>query len=111
MRIDRDVAIPMADGTVLHADVFRPADDGRHPVIMTHGPYAKGLEFEHVEFETVHQAVNGDVVIAEEVHGLALPGGPLAPIMNMAVYEIRNGTIAAWRDYSNPDYARTLLQG
>jgi limonene-1,2-epoxide hydrolase len=67
--------------------------------------------FEHVEFETVHQAVNGDVVIAEQVHGLALPGGPLAPIMNMAVYEIRNGTIAAWRDYSNPDYARTLLQG
>jgi predicted acyl esterase len=35
----------MEDGTVLRADVFRPTDDGRHPVIMTHGPYAKGLEF------------------------------------------------------------------
>ncbi|MCU1683982.1 MAG: peptidase [Amycolatopsis sp.] len=35
----------MTEGTVLRADVFRPADEGRHPVIMTHGPYAKGLEF------------------------------------------------------------------
>ncbi|MFE0631883.1 nuclear transport factor 2 family protein [Streptomyces sp. NPDC058864] len=65
--------------------------------------------FERIEFETVHQAVNGDIVIAEQVHGLALPGGPLAPVMNMAVYEIRDGSIAAWRDYTNPDHARTLL--
>jgi predicted acyl esterase len=46
MRIDWDVPIPMADGTVLRADVFRPADHGQHPVIMTHGPYAKGLAFQ-----------------------------------------------------------------
>ncbi|MFC4330760.1 nuclear transport factor 2 family protein [Streptomyces andamanensis] len=67
--------------------------------------------FERVEFDTVHQAVNGDVVIAEQVHGLALPGGPLAPVMNMAVYEMRDGLIAAWRDYSNPEYGRRLLSG
>ncbi|MFJ4851757.1 MULTISPECIES: CocE/NonD family hydrolase [unclassified Streptomyces] len=46
MRIDWDVPIPMDDGVVLRADVFRPADEGRHPVIMTHGPYAKGLAFQ-----------------------------------------------------------------
>ena len=32
MRIDWDVPIPMDDGTVLRADVFRPADDGRYPI-------------------------------------------------------------------------------
>jgi limonene-1,2-epoxide hydrolase len=48
-------------------------------------------------------------VIAEQVHGLALPGGALAPIKNMAVYEIRDGQIAAWRDYTNPNHARALL--
>ena len=53
--------------------------------------------FEEVRFETVHQAVNGDVVIAEQVHGLGLPGRPVAPVMNMAIYEIRDGKIAAWR--------------
>ncbi|MCI2421705.1 nuclear transport factor 2 family protein [Saccharopolyspora sp. K220] len=67
--------------------------------------------FEQVEFETVHQAVNGDVVIAEQIHGLALPGRPLAPVMNMAVYEIRDGKIAAWRDYTNVAYAAQLVTG
>ena len=46
MRIDWDVAIPMDDGIVLRADVFRPLDAGRHPVIMTLGPYTKGLAFQ-----------------------------------------------------------------
>ncbi|MEU6206201.1 nuclear transport factor 2 family protein [Micromonospora musae] len=66
--------------------------------------------FAQVKFETVNQAVNGDVVLAEQVHGLAFPGGKLAPIMNLAVYEIRDGKIAAWRDYGNPQYAMKLLQ-
>ena len=43
MIIERDVPITMRDGLVLRADVFRPDDDGVHPVLMTHGPYAKGL--------------------------------------------------------------------
>lgn len=46
MRIDWDIPIEMDDGTALRADVFRPVDDGRYPVIMTHGPYAKGLAFQ-----------------------------------------------------------------
>ena len=46
MITDRDVPIAMADGMVLRADVFRPDDGGRYPVIMTHGPYAKGLAFQ-----------------------------------------------------------------
>lgn len=65
--------------------------------------------FADVRFETLHQAVDGDVVIAEQVHGLALAGGSLAPIRNLAVYEIRDGKIAAWRDYTNPLEAKRLL--
>lgn len=45
MRIDWDVPIPMADGVVLRADIFRPADDGRYPALITYGPYGKGLNF------------------------------------------------------------------
>jgi predicted acyl esterase len=36
----------MDDGLVLRADIFRPIDDGKYPVILTHGPYAKGLSFQ-----------------------------------------------------------------
>jgi uncharacterized protein len=43
MRIDWDVPITMDDGLVVRADVFRPLKEGKHPVILTYGPYAKGL--------------------------------------------------------------------
>ena len=46
MAIDWDVAIEMDDGIVLRADVYRPPEDGRYPVIMTYGPYGKLLHFE-----------------------------------------------------------------
>jgi predicted acyl esterase len=46
MRIDWDVGIEMDDALVLRADVFRPIADGRHPVILSYGPYAKGLAFQ-----------------------------------------------------------------
>ena len=46
MRIDWDVDIRMDDGLVLKADVFRPVRQGRYPVILTYGPYAKGLAFQ-----------------------------------------------------------------
>ena len=45
MQIDWDVAIPMSDGVVLRADIFRPLGDKQVPVIMSYGPYAKGLDF------------------------------------------------------------------
>jgi len=46
MRIDWDVPIVMDDGLVLRADVFRPMAEGRYPVIMTYGPYGKGVAFQ-----------------------------------------------------------------
>jgi predicted acyl esterase len=46
MHIDWDVPIAMDDGLVLRADVFRPIGDGRHPVLLSYGPYAKGLAFQ-----------------------------------------------------------------
>ncbi len=46
MRVDWDVPIPMDDGIVLRADVYRPVEDGTYPVLLTYGPYAKGLPFQ-----------------------------------------------------------------
>ncbi len=46
MRIDWDAPIAMDDGIVLRADVFRPVADGKFPVILSYGPYAKGLAFQ-----------------------------------------------------------------
>jgi predicted acyl esterase len=46
MRIDWNVPIAMDDGLVLRADVFRPVAERRYPVILSYGPYAKGLAFQ-----------------------------------------------------------------
>jgi uncharacterized protein len=46
MRVEWDVPIEPDDGLVLRADVFRPPDDDPHPVILSYGPYAKGLAFQ-----------------------------------------------------------------
>jgi len=46
MQINWDAPIKMDDGVVLRADVYRPVGGGRYPVILSYGPYAKGLSFQ-----------------------------------------------------------------
>ena len=46
MIIQWDAPILMSDGLTLRADVFRPMAEGKFPVIITYGPYAKGLHFQ-----------------------------------------------------------------
>jgi uncharacterized protein len=46
MHIDWDVTITTDDGIILRADIFRPIEEGQYPVLLTYGPYAKGLSFQ-----------------------------------------------------------------
>lgn len=46
MHIMWQVPIEADDGIVLRADVYRPIEDGRYPVILTYGIYAKGLSYQ-----------------------------------------------------------------
>ncbi len=43
MILDKDVPVPMRDGAGLRANVFRPDEAGRCPVLMTLGPYGKDV--------------------------------------------------------------------
>ena len=45
MIIERDVEVPMEDGLVLRADIFRPQDGRPCPVVMTQGVYGKGVPY------------------------------------------------------------------
>lgn len=40
--IDRDMALPVRDGTVLRCDVYRTAEDSPRPAILFRTPYGKG---------------------------------------------------------------------
>ena len=46
MRITWHQPIKMDDGVVLRADMFQPVEEGRYPVILTYGIYAKGLAYQ-----------------------------------------------------------------
>jgi predicted acyl esterase len=46
MIVERDLPVPMDDGLELRADVFRPEEGGPIPVVMTLGPYGKGVRYQ-----------------------------------------------------------------
>jgi len=43
MLVEQDTAVPMRDGAILRANVYRPEAHGRFPVLMTFGPYGKDV--------------------------------------------------------------------
>jgi limonene-1,2-epoxide hydrolase len=53
--------------------------------------------------------LGGSRGIGAAIHNIAVPAGKLTPIMKMAIYEIVDGKIAAWRDYTNSSHAKKLL--
>jgi predicted acyl esterase len=42
---EQDVVVPMSDGIGLRANVFRPSEDGRYPIVMSMGVYGKDVHF------------------------------------------------------------------
>jgi limonene-1,2-epoxide hydrolase len=51
-----------------------------------------------IEFEMVHVAANGSVVFTERIDRMSVMGNPVVlPVAG--VFEVRDGKIAAWRDY------------
>lgn len=45
MVIEENIMVPMRDGVKLATDVYRPAQEGRWPVLVTRVPYSKDLRF------------------------------------------------------------------
>lgn len=46
MLFEQNIAVPMRDGGVVYANVFRPKRPGRYPVILAQGPYGKDATFQ-----------------------------------------------------------------
>ncbi|TFG66581.1 MAG: CocE/NonD family hydrolase [Anaerolineales bacterium] len=63
IRIERDIAIPMRDGVVLRANLFRPDAPGQYPALIHRTPYGKtqsGLEdFVRAGYAVLSQDIRG----------------------------------------------------
>jgi putative CocE/NonD family hydrolase len=66
--LERNVAVPMRDGVILRADLWRPADTGRFPVLVYRTPYSKAPVF--ASYGMFRKAVErGYAVVAQDVRG------------------------------------------
>ncbi len=80
IRVERNVAVPMRDGTVLRADIFRPEPEGRYPVLLTRTPYDKSLaNLSYGWFAPIRPASEGYVVVVQDCRGRFESEGTFRP--------------------------------
>jgi putative CocE/NonD family hydrolase len=79
--VEKNVAAPMRDGTVLRSDVYRPATPGRYPVLLQRTPYGKEMwPLTAATLDPVRAAAAGFVVVIQDVRGRwASDGGTFSP--------------------------------
>lgn len=71
----------MRDGVTLYANIFRPAGEGRYPVLLTRLPYGKDLYPWSNLLNPVRAASHGYVVIAQDCRGRFASEGDFIPIV------------------------------
>jgi len=80
IRVERNVAVPMRDGTVLRADVFRPEPEGRYPVLLMRTPYSKAVGSTAYNWlPPIRPASEGYVVVIQDVRGRFESEGDFRP--------------------------------
>src|SRR5882672_2985056 len=78
--IEHGVTATMRDGTVLRADIYRPATAGKFPVILKRTPYDKHND-DAVDFG-LKGAARGYVVINQDVRGRYTSDGEWYPFLH-----------------------------
>lgn len=70
LRIDINEDIPMRDGVILRADIYRPDDEEQHPALLIRTPYVKN-EFSSRwgEFSPIPLAKAGYAVVWQDTRG------------------------------------------
>jgi putative CocE/NonD family hydrolase len=86
--VERDVAVPMRDGTVLRADVYRPDAEGQFPVLIERVAYELASRCrENGEY----YAQRGYVLIGQNVRGAFASEGRFVPMRDDGWGEHQDG--------------------
>src|SRR5438552_3897219 len=79
--VEKNVPVPMRDNVVLRADVMRPAEGGKLPVLVYRTPYGKdAAQQEYTTFK--HAAERGYAVVIQDVRGRYHSDGDFRPYEN-----------------------------
>jgi len=80
LTVERNVPVPMRDGVVLRADVYRPEAPGRYPTLVYRTPYGKDELFETGDEPTIGRAAHsGYAVVVQDVRGRYHSDGEFRP--------------------------------
>jgi putative CocE/NonD family hydrolase len=78
IRLDKDVEIPMRDGTVTRANVYRPDGDQKVPAILVRTPYSKDLFLAQVmSLDPIRAVESGIAVVFQDLRGRYASDGEL----------------------------------
>lgn len=74
--IEKNVAVPMRDGVMLSADIYRPREGERLPVLLQRTPYNKEfLPIVAMTLDPIRAAAAGYAVVIQDVRGRWASGG------------------------------------
>jgi uncharacterized protein len=104
--IEREIAVPMRDGVILRADIYRPKASGEFPVLVYRTPYDKNAAAE--SYDTHLDAVaRGYAVLLQDVRGRYASEGLFVPYRSegedgydtiewAAAQSWSNGVVGTW---------------
>jgi putative CocE/NonD family hydrolase len=84
MLVEQDVAVPMRDGVLLRADIYRPSGPGPFPVLVYRTPYGKHEAVSSYQSH-VRAVERGYAVVLQDVRGRYASDGVFEPYRNEGV--------------------------
>lgn len=82
--VETDVSVPMRDGTILRADVWRPVGEATAPVLILRTPYNKQRADDLCMAHPAWIARHGYVVVVQDCRGRWLSEGEFVPFVHEA---------------------------
>ncbi|MEE9247211.1 MAG: CocE/NonD family hydrolase, partial [Dehalococcoidia bacterium] len=80
---ETNVQVPMRDGTVLYADVYRPNGAGRWPVLLSRIPYGKHKpRYRAMYLDLTRAVARGYAVVIQDVRGRHASQGVFEPYIH-----------------------------
>jgi putative CocE/NonD family hydrolase len=80
IKAEFDVPAAMRDGTLLRANIFRPAGEGPYPVALARTPYGKDYASVTPILDAVRLARAGYIVVIQDVRGRLASAGEWKPL-------------------------------
>ena len=69
LKLETNVAVPMRDGTILYADIYRPEGPGPYPVLLQRTPYDKTMPLSLHMLDPLTAAKRGYAVVIQDTRG------------------------------------------